>query len=87
MRLAFVIALLVLLAGCSAARIQHPEALPAFEGFTDTADGWRLSVFRVPPSGGGGQPHHGAPVLLVHGAATNRQTSSLVRRAVASSRS
>lgn len=84
MRIASLIALLVLLAGCSAARIQHPEALPAFEGFTDTADGWRLSVFRVPPSGGVGQPHHGAPVLLVHGAATNRQTFMLEGSDIAS---
>lgn len=63
-------ALLLVLAGCPAPPIVQPEALPAFSTFVTTQDGWRLSLFRVPPAGGG----HGTPVVLVHGTATNRMT-------------
>jgi len=68
--------LLVLLTGCTAARIAQPDALPAFDGFAQTADGWRLSMFRV-PAVATGSAHQGTPVLLVHGTATNRLTFML----------
>lgn len=60
----------LVLSGCPAPRIASPDGLPHFETFVTTADGWRLSLFRVPPTG----TPSGPPVLLVHGTATNRMT-------------
>ncbi|MCO4774015.1 MAG: alpha/beta fold hydrolase [Deltaproteobacteria bacterium] len=70
------LALVLTLAGCTAARIQQPERLPSFEGFAKTGDGWTLSMFRVPPQETGAA-HQGQPVVLVHGTGTNRFTFML----------
>lgn len=62
------ILLCALLAGCAATPLQAPQELPAFERFVTTNDGWQLPLFHLPASPG---PGGGAPLLLVHGLATN----------------
>lgn len=72
-----IVALLgVIGSGCVATRIKQPELLDRFHRHVTTADGWKVALFRVPPAGGVGEPHHGTPVLLAHGTAVNRMNYS-----------
>ncbi len=65
--------LLLGLAGCVAAPIRTPSALPRYHATVQTADGWSLAVFRVPPAPGTEDlPGHGVPVFMPHGTSVNR---------------
>ncbi len=68
--------LLVAGSGCVGARIKKPETLPRFDRHVLTDDGWKVALFRVPPAGHDGEPHHGTPVLMAHGTAVNRHNFS-----------
>ncbi len=63
----------LLLAGCATVPTKNVEELPFFGGRVSTADGWSLAVFHAPPDPAtAGLPHHGTPVLLIHGTSVNR---------------
>lgn len=66
---------LVLLVGCAAPPIRHPERLEHFAAAVTTADDWELALFRVPPAAGTDElPAHGTPVVLWHGTGVNRHS-------------
>lgn len=64
---------LLLLAGCATVPLRHVEEQPGFRTRVTTEDGWSLAVFGAAPDPGTAQlPHHGTPVLLIHGTSVNR---------------
>lgn len=63
--------------GCVAPRVAHPEALPYFDAMVETADGWQVAVFHVPPSGDAPDGDGGTPLLLAHGTSVNRNNFML----------
>ncbi len=64
---------LLLCSACAALPIRDPVSLEHYQARLRTADGWQLSLFRLPPAATARDlPHFGVPVLLVHGTAINR---------------
>ena len=62
----------LLLGACASVPIRKPQTLDHFEATVRTADGWELSLFRVPPAPGPDAVVDGVPVILAHGTAVNR---------------
>ena len=61
-----------LVSGCITAPHQHPSSLPNYALQAETDDGWKVSLFRFPPTGESSSEGEGTPVLLVPGTAMNR---------------